>query len=356
MCTSRPRPLLALLLASACGDAGDASTAASGAPPGSEAGTATSGASTSGEASTAAAASGEASTGAGATTPTTGVATTGGEEVAGLELLPRLAGLWSGPVTMTPLGTFPLMNMDVRAASGQVLFSRADLDEQNSLRFAFEVEAQDGAPTLVYRNGGYFLGLLRDSRTALVEHDADSWRFCSTGAQGCDYIDARWIFSGADALVFDVKVKGAQHVYWEATRKETRALPEPFPSDPTPLASDAPFPPMPALKIDVDWQDALVEDGEVWVILTLANCDLQLKCTASRSLRVAASMGATAASLTLDQIHAGDYKLNTILDRNGNMAATLYPDKGDGLGVLNQAVTVKPEGETQVKTTILLTL
>lgn len=340
--------LLSSLVLFACGDAGDANTTVetgigTTAPT---SGATTSGASTSGATSSDVPTSGDMSSDP----------STGGDAVTGLELLPRLAGLWSGPATMTPLGTFPQMNMDLRAASGQVLFSRADLDALNSLRFAFEVEAPGGAPTLVYRNGGYFLGLLRDSRTALVEQGGDSWRFCSTSAMGCDYIDARWTFSGADALVFDVKVKGAQHVYWEATRKETRALPEPFPVDLTPLASDAEFPPMPTLKVDVGWAPALAEDGEVWAIVTTEPCDLQFKCTYSRSLRAQVSAGATSATLTLEQIHPGPYKLNVILDRNGNLASTLYPDAGDGIGGLNQAFTVAPTGETAVKAQILVTI
>jgi hypothetical protein len=337
--------LLSSLLLVACGDAGDpGETNGTGASTGAT--SPTSGATSSGATSSEVPTSGDMSTDP----------STGGDAVAGLELLPRLAGLWSGTASMTPLGTFKLMNMDMRAASGQVLFSRADLDALNSLRFAFEVEAPGGVPTLVYRNGGYFLGMLRDSRTALVEQGGDSWRFCSTGAQGCDYIDARWTFSGPDALVFDVKVKGAQHVYWEATRKEPRTLPEPFPVDLNPLASDAEFPPMPTLKVDVGWAPALAQDGEVWVIVTTEDCDLQLKCTHSRSLRAAASAGATSATLTLEQIHPGPYKLNVILDRNGNLATTLYPDKGDGVGGLNQDFTVAPTGETSVKAQILVTI
>lgn len=345
-----PRSLLPLcLLLAACGDAGDPNGAGSTSTgvTSTSTGAPSSGPTTSGVMTASATTSGA---------PTTTDASTGGDAVAGLELLSRLAGLWSGPATMTPLGTFKLMNMDLRAASGHVLFARADLDALNSLRFAFEVEAPGGAPTLVYRNGGYFIGLLRDSRTALVEQGEDSWRFCSTGVQGCDYIDARWTFSGADALVFDVKVKGAQHVYWEATRKETRSLPEPFPVDLMPLASDAEFPPMPTLKIDVVWTEALAQDGEVWAIVTTMNCDLQFSCTSSRSLRAQVSAGATAATLTLEQIHPGPYKLNMILDRNGNMATTLYPDAGDGIGGLNQGITVAPSGETAVKTQILVTI
>lgn len=305
---------------------------------------------------------GASTTGTGATStgtaPTTGGATSGtsgGAGVTGLELMPRLAGLWSGPATMTPLGNFPLMNMDVRAASEQVLFSRVDLDANNSLRFAFAVEDHGDGPVLVYRNGGYFLGILRDSRTLLVEHSEDSWRFCSA-TMGCDYIDARFSFDGDDHVILDVSVKGAQHVYWDAMREETRALPEPFPGAATPLAPDAPFPAMPSLRVDVSWAEALPQDGAVWAIVTTQPCDAQLNCTHSRSLMAAVSAGATSASLMLDQIHAGDYKLTAILDRNGNLAETLFPDTGDGVSLPNQAITVAPEGETVAKATILVDL
>ncbi|MBZ5715591.1 hypothetical protein [Nannocystis pusilla] len=290
--------------------------------------------------------------------PTTGepTGTTGEEGVAaGLELVQRLAGLWSGQASMTPLGTFPLMNMDVRAASGQVLFSRVDFDANNSLRFAFEVEDHGSGPVLVYRNGGYFLGLLRDSRALLAEHTDSSWRFCSA-TQGCDYIDATFSFDGDDHVILDVKVKGMQHVYWDALREETRALPEPFPADLTPLAKDAPFPTMPTLKVDVNWTGALEEDGGVWVILTTQPCDLQFTCKHSRSLLAATPAGATSSTLTLEQIHPGDYKMTVVLDRNGNMDETLFPDAGDGVSLPNQAVTIAPSGETSAQATIVVDL
>lgn len=339
---SRVAGSVVLLTVFACGDAASESTGV--------AATTSAGTSTSGGATT----TGLPTSGAGETTSAT--TTTGDDDVAGLDWLPRFAGLWSGPATMTPLGTFPIMSMDVRAASDRVLFSRADLDEDNSLRFAFGVEAPGGAPTLVYRNGGYFLGLLRDSRAALVEETENSWRFCSTSAMGCDYIDATFTLSGESELVFDARVKGQQHVYWEATRKEERALPDPFPGDPGPLASDAPFPAMPTLKIDVSWTEPLMVDGEVWVILSTTDCDLQLSCTPSRSLRKAVLMDDTSATLTIEQVHAGDYKLNAILDRNGNFATAQFPDAGDGIGQLNKAVSVAATGETAAKTTILITL
>lgn len=343
-----PRAVVFLvsMVSLACGDkAGDTTEAAT-----TSAGTGAGSTSTTTMSPTSSA--GSSSEGMTSATPTT----SGEEDVPGLEMLPRFVGLWSGPASMTPLGTFPIMNMDVRAASGHVLFSRVDLDEDNSLRFGFAVEAPDGVPTLVYRNGGYFVGLLRDSRAVLVEETDSSWRFCSTLPAGCDYIEATFTLSGETDLVFDAKVKGQQHVYWEAKREEERALPEPFPVDTTPLASDAPFPDMPTLTIDVGWTEPLMDDGEVWVILSTTNCDAQLTCTVSRSLRKAVLMDATSATLTIEQIHAGDYKLNAILDRNGNFATTQYPDSGDGIGQLNKAITVEASGETAVKTTILITL
>lgn len=293
----------------------------------------------------------------GGSAPTTGGAgTTGGaQEVAGLELTHRLAGLWSGPGTMTPLGDFALMNMDFRAASGHVLFGRVDLDAENNLRFAFEVEDHGAGPQLVYRNGGYFLGILRDSRALLESSDGTTWRFCSA-TQGCGYIDARFTFSAEDKFVLDVDVKGTQHLWWEATRAETRALPEPFPSDLVPEASDAPFPTMPTLKVDVTWSEPLAQDGEVWVILTTLPCDMQLNCVHSRSLRASATAGATSGTLLFDQIHPGSYKMTAVLDRNGNMAETLFPDMGDGLSLPNQDVQVAPSGESTAKAAIVVTL
>ncbi|MFZ6185594.1 hypothetical protein [Nannocystis pusilla] len=333
--------------------------------PGDEATTVSSASSTAGPPTTEAPTTGTTTEGAPTSSTTSGTegptttegptSTTGEAGVEGLELMQRLAGLWSGPASMTPLGTFPLMNMDVRAASGQVLFSRVDLDANNSLRFAFEVEDHGAGPVLVYRNGGYFLGLLRDSRAVLTEHDDSSWRFCSA-TKGCEYIDATFGFDGDDHLILDVKVKGVQHVYWDALREETRALPEPFPADLEPLVPDAPFPAMPSLKIDVGWAEPLEAEGGVWAILTTEPCDLQFTCKHSRSLLGPAAAGSTSASLLIDQLHPGDYKLTVVLDRNGNMAETLFPDPGDGVSVPNQAVKVAPSGETSVKATILVDL
>lgn len=289
-------------------------------------------------------------------------ADTGAEGPAGLEFVPALAGLWTGPVTMTPLGAFPTMNMDLQFVDGQVLFSRADLDAANSLRFAFSVETIAGADTLIYRNGGYFLGILRDSRTVLVEHEGvagegpASYRFCALDG-GCDYIDALWEFDDAEHLVLDVKVEGMQHVYWLAERVQTRPVPEGLPEGlESQGAGDAPFPEMPSLRATVTWMDPLAMPGDVWVLLSKQDCGINELCDFSRSLLTTVEAGAVSGELLIDQLHPGDYKITAFLDRDQNLAETLFPGTGDGVSLPNGPVTVAPSGETTTTVPILVEL
>ncbi|MEW5848224.1 MAG: hypothetical protein AB2A00_05390 [Myxococcota bacterium] len=293
-----------------------------------------------------------------------GSSSSGGGGAVGTSLLPRLVGLWSGPATQTPLGDFQMMNVDFRAADEHTLFGRVDLDADNNLRFAFNVETHGGKDVLTYRNGGYFLGILRDTRTELVEHDEASgtWRFCAVSG-GCDYLDALYDFDGPDHLVFDVKVRlrnstsKTQHVLWDAQRVETRELAEPFPVDLTSQGTgNAPFPPMPTLAVTVGWGSALTSEAQVWVLLSTQDCSLGGACNISRSLRAVAPAGATSATLTFEQIHAGSYKVNATLDRNNNMQTTLFPDSGDGVGAPNRAITVNAQGASTASTSILYTL
>ncbi|MEZ4474901.1 MAG: hypothetical protein R3F60_29750 [bacterium] len=265
--------------------------------------------------------------------------------VAGLALLPRLAGLWSGPGQRDAPGRLPPMNMDLRPADDRQLFSRFDLDAENNLRFAFDVEDVDGQPTLVYRNGGYFLGILRDTRAVLVEATADTLRFCH-GPRGCDYLDATWAFEGADRLTLTVLVRGAMHLRWPARRLETREIPEGFSATAGP--DDAPFPPMPALQVQATWRGALDAPHRVWMLLSTTPCGFTGTCNPARVLSVEAPAGATEATLLLDQVHAGRYHLNVILDRNDDFMERLFPNSGDMLAGLDVAVDVATEGTTAV--------
>lgn len=330
--------VLALLGLPACTGAGEATASATASSTSATAGSSTSTGESSGESS--------------------GESTGEGELVAGLQLMTELGGLWSGPAAQTPLGTFPLMNMDFRASDSRTLFGRVDLDAENSLRFGFAVETHDGDDILVFRNGGYFLGILRDSRSALVDYDAlaHSWHFCDVGG-GCEYVDTHFDFAQDGSLVLDVKVKGEQHLYWDATRVEARSLPEPFPVDGAPVGEgDQDFPEMPTLRVDVEWLASLEVAAEVWVILSWGPCDLQMSCYHSRSLRAQAEEGSTEAGVLFEQMHAGSYKLNVILDRNGNMAEIGYPDTGDGVAVPNASITVAATGETSASATIIVDL
>ncbi|MEX1361777.1 MAG: hypothetical protein AB1Z98_01530 [Nannocystaceae bacterium] len=275
-----------------------------------------------------------------------------------IELLERLPGLWIAPVTSTTsVGDFPIMAMDMRPVDDRTVFSRVDLDAGNNLRFAFTVETVDGQPTLVFRNGGYFLGILRDTRSALVEHDADadSWRFCAI-AGGCDYVEAQ-VQLGVDRLTLTAWVLGRPHMHWEGELAEERPLDGPFPYDDSPGSTDDPFPPMPSLRATLSWTEPLTEPTGAWIILTTTDCGVVPgSCSPSRFLRAQAEVGASAVELVLDQIHAGQYRATAVLDRNGNLAGTLFPDAGDLVSLPNQPVEVAPMGESTVSVPLLLEL
>ncbi|MFL5318903.1 MAG: hypothetical protein ACJ790_04545 [Myxococcaceae bacterium] len=265
--------------------------------------------------------------------------------IAGAELMQKLGGLWSGPADQTPLGSFPVLSMDFRAATPHFLFGRTDIDSQNNLRFGLSVETYDGADVLAYRNGGYFQGVLRDSRTKLVDSDGGTYHFCAS-PQGCGYIDATFSFPNPDSLVFDVRVMGNPHEHWTPTRVETRTLPTPFPADWTSQGDgSAPWPTMPTLNATVNWTTALGANADVWIILTTTNCAPSFTCKASRQLKTVASAGATTSALSLDQVHPGSYKLTALVDKNQNFATTLRLDTGDLLAV-DVPLTISTTGNT----------
>jgi len=338
--TYRPLALAAALLLPACGSDDPAPADSEGASTGAEAG------STSGTPTEASATEPD---------PTAADGSSGGESSGGeaepadpAEFFTALAGLWVAPVTSwTSAGSFPTMNMDVRAASEGVLFSRVDLDADNSLRFAFAIEDHGGEPQLTYRNGGYFLGFLRDTRTVLHDRDGDVWRFCALSG-GCDYVDARFDFSGEDAMRLDVDVMGSRHIEWSAVKRETRALGGAFPTPPT-LPGDADFPPMPTLEVQATWNEPLTEPADVWVILSTTACGINpvANCVPSRFMKAQAETGATSVVLTIEQIHAGGYSANAVLDRNRNIAAgILLPDTGDAISWPLDAGTTVPDSGT----------
>lgn len=182
----------------------------------------------------------------------------GGEAIAGLELMQRLAGKWSGTNSNTPLGfDFP-MTVEFAPSDDGFLFGKLQLDASNTVVWGISVETYAGKDVLAYRNGGYLGGVLRDSRTTLVEHDSTRgyYRFCAVRERGvaiedgCKYIDARYTFDGPDKMLFEVFTRGTEgHVHWAATRQSAVALPTPFPataqsrgdgSEPWPAAAGIP--------------------------------------------------------------------------------------------------------------------
>ncbi|MBL9037153.1 MAG: hypothetical protein JNG84_01440 [Archangium sp.] len=290
--------------------------------------------------------------------PDGGGALDAGPDVSGLDdlaLMTALAGLWAGPATQTPLGAFPTMNVDFRPVGSRALFGRVDLDGANALRFGFTVETVNGVRRLTYRNGGYFLGILRDMRADLrsVEHGPERWRFCHV-ERGCDYIDARFTLSDSTTLVLDVKVRGQQHLLWQATRREARTVPSTFPEQgPWAGSLTDPFPVMPSLEATVSWTTPLPAEREVWISLSATACGFTFSCVPSRTLAVKAAAGATRATLTLEQLHLGTYFATAVLDRNGNIRTLLRPDSGDGVSIPDTSVTVAATGTTRVSLPII---
>lgn len=255
--------------------------------------------------------------------------------VVGLAFLSKLSGLWSGPATMTPLGDFPIMLVDLRGVGDGFLFGQTDLDAMNTLRFGFSIETYEGTDVLAYRNGGFFQGVLRDTRTKLIEADdvAARYRFCSVD-RGCAYLDARFTFATVDQLTFDVKVRGNQHVWWSARRVEPRTLPTPYPTTLTSRGDgSAPWPTMGALSLTVRWPTALVADADVWALLTTTPCFPTFQCNASRSVKVHVTAGATSAVVRIPTVHAGAYKVTTVVDRDVNFFTTRAPSRGDSVGI-----------------------
>jgi hypothetical protein len=277
-----------------------------------------------------------------------GGASDGGVE--GVELFGKLAGLWSGPATMTPLGNFPVMNFDLRPVDGQFVFGQSDLDAANTLRFGFSIETYGDRDVLAYRNGGFFQGVLRDSRTALVETDGGTYRFCFVGDAGCGYIDARFTVAGAQ-LTLDTKVRGNQHVLWNATRDETRTVPTPFPSD-TASRGDggAPWPAMASVQVTANFGLTLAAPANVWVLLTTTPCFPTFGCRASRAVMTSAALGDSSATLTVPTVHAGAYKATVLLDLDRNFATARAPNTGDRIAV-DQDLTVPASGTANLTAT-----
>jgi hypothetical protein len=234
---------------------------------------------------------------------------------------------------MTPLGNFPVMSFDLRPVDGQFVFGQAELDAADTLRFGFSIETYKGRDTLAFRNGGYFQGVLRDSRAALVESDGGTWRFCDVGDAGCSYVDARFTV-GQNQLALETRVRGATHLLWNAQRQEARPVAPGFPSD---LASrgngSAPWPTLATVQVNATWASAVTAPADVWLVLTTTPCLPTFACHSSRAVSKAVAAGASAATLSLPNVHPGSYKVTVVVDPDRNFAATAAPTSGDRVAV-----------------------
>jgi len=66
--------------------------------------------------------------------------------------------------------------------------------------------------------------------------------------------------------------------------------------------------------------------------------------------------GATSAELIVDQVHAGAYKANAVLDRDQNFDESLFPGSGDAVSLPNQDVAVAAGGESTASLSLVVEL
>jgi hypothetical protein len=176
----------------------------------------------------------------------------GAEKILGIEFMQRIAGKWTGMNQSGPLGAAFPMTVEFAPNTG-FMYGKLQMDPQNTVVWGFNIETYGGKDVLAYRNGGYLGGARRDSRLQLVEYDAAKayYRFCAVKesgipVDGCNYIEAKYTFTAPDKMLFVVTTRPERkpHVHWDATRTETRPVPDPFPAS---IASqgqgEAPWPP-----------------------------------------------------------------------------------------------------------------
>lgn len=261
----------------------------------------------------------------------------------GFDFFARIVGLWSGPATDTRLGNFPLTNMDFRAVSDGVLFARVDLDAQNSLRFAFQIEERNGVQKLIFRNGGLFQGLARDTRMELLSAATGVYRFCAVD-MGCSYADATFSFASATSFEMRVLVRQQLHEVWTAQRVETRTLPDGFPLARN-VSPSADFSEMGSAQVRITWTAPLAVQADVWAILSTTSCVPTGSCAFSRWIKTVAAAGATSTSIAIDQIHQGNYRLLAVVDRNNSLATTRFPDSGDTVSIPDSTIAIPANGQ-----------
>ncbi|MGH7438782.1 MAG: hypothetical protein ACRENE_24100 [Polyangiaceae bacterium] len=176
----------------------------------------------------------------------------GSSQIGGIEFLQRIAGVWGGINSNTPLGfDFP-MTVEFSPTDPSFLFGKYLLDANDTVCWGFNIETYAGKTVVAFRNGGYLDGVLRDSRLQLVDHDTagGKYHFCAVlehglPVDGCNYIDATYTFSAPDHMLFVVTtMSGKPHVHWDATRTQVVSLPNPFPASTASQGNgSAPWPP-----------------------------------------------------------------------------------------------------------------
>ncbi len=155
-------------------------------------------------------------------------------EVMGYNLLSKISGIWSGPVTSTTLlGSFPEWIVDFRPISAAQVSAKNELDTQNDILMSFFITYHDNAYQLTFRNGGGFAGLQRISYLkidSVSETSTLSYYRFSDFVKGTGRVYSEVIFKG-DSLTlrsftnkYNSQSTATLHMEWKAKLQDNTSV------------------------------------------------------------------------------------------------------------------------------------
>ncbi len=153
------------------------------------------------------------------------------EHTYGFNVLNKLKGIWSGPVTSTTLiGSFPLWVVDFRPISENQISAKNELDTANDIFMSFFIAKYNNEYRVAFRNGGSFSTLKRVSyllADSVVETPTASYYRFSEIIKGKNKAYTTVIFR-ADSLYisaytnkYNTQATAVLHMAWSAKKQDT---------------------------------------------------------------------------------------------------------------------------------------
>jgi hypothetical protein len=151
----------------------------------------------------------------------------------GYQILPKLKGIWNGPVTSTTaLGGYPEWIVDFRPISPSQISAKNELDTLNDINMSFFIALYKDQYTICFRNGGSFAGSKRISYfvcDSVAESGVENYYRFSEMVVGKNRAYCELIFrNNNDSLYFKTYTNQYNtlpnpvlHMTWSASRVDT---------------------------------------------------------------------------------------------------------------------------------------